>query len=74
MHEVDARGMACPLPLLKAKKALNGMVPGERLRVICTDPGSVRDFRVFCEQSGNLLLESSDADGVLTYVLQKRSG
>ena len=71
MHEVDARGMSCPLPLLKAKKALNAMAGGERLRVLSTDAGSVRDFRVFCEQSGNRLLEFSDVDGVYTYVLQK---
>ena len=72
MHEVDARGMACPLPLLKAKKALNGMGPGERVRVLSTDAGSVRDFRVFCEQSGDQLLESFCEDGIYTYVLQKR--
>lgn len=72
MQEVDARGMSCPLPLLKAKKALNGMAPGERVRVLSTDPGSVRDFRVFCEQSGHRLLESSSEDGIYTYVLQKR--
>ena len=72
MHEVDARGLSCPLPLLKAKKALNGMGPGERVRVLSTDAGSVRDFRVFCEQSGDQLLESSCADGIYTYVLQKR--
>lgn len=72
MHEVDARGMSCPLPLLKAKKALNGMAGGERLRVLSTDAGSVRDFRVFCEQSGNLLLESGESEGVYVYVLQKR--
>ena len=72
MHEVDARGMACPLPLLKAKKALNGMGPGERVRVLSTDAGSVRDFRVFCEQSGDQLLEASCEDGIYTYVLQKR--
>jgi TusA-related sulfurtransferase len=73
MHEVDARGLSCPLPLLKAKKALNGMGPGERVRVLSTDSGSVRDFLVFCEQSGNQLLESSCADGTYTYVLQKRA-
>ncbi|HQY69870.1 MAG: sulfurtransferase TusA family protein [Gammaproteobacteria bacterium] len=72
MHEVDARGMSCPLPLLKAKKALNGMGPGERVRVLSTDPGSVRDFRVFCEQSGNELLEFSCEDDIYTYVLRKR--
>ena len=73
MHEVDARGMACPLPLLKAKKALNGMGPGERVRVLSTDAGSVRDFRVFCEQSGDQLLETACEGGIYTHVLQKRA-
>jgi len=74
MLEVDARGMSCPLPLLKAKKALNGMAAGECVRVLSTDAGSVRDIRVFCEQSGNRLLESScDSAGVYTYVLEKRA-
>ena len=72
MYEVDARGMSCPLPLLKAKKALSGMGPGERVRLLSTDAGSVRDLRVFCEQSGNQLLECSCEDGIYTYVLQKR--
>jgi len=70
--EVDARGLSCPLPLLKAKQALNRMAAGERLRVVATDAGSVRDFRVFCEQSGNRLIEASENEGVYTYLLQKR--
>lgn len=70
--EVDARGLSCPLPLLKAKQALNRLAAGERLRVVATDSGSVRDFRVFCEQSGNRLIEASEDDGVYTYLLQKR--
>ena len=74
MHEVDARGMSCPLPLLKTKKALNTMSAGECVRVLSTDAGSVRDFRAFCEQTGNLLLEFSLVDGVYTHVLQKRPG
>ena len=69
--EVDARGLACPMPLLKAKRALNGMQAGERLRVLSTDQGSVRDFRVFAEQSGNSLLASEEAAGVYTFILQK---
>ncbi len=68
---LDATGLECPLPLLKAKQALNRMQSGQSLRVLATDPGSVRDFRVFCEHSGHLLLESSEADGVYSYVLQK---
>lgn len=70
--ELDATGLACPMPLLKAKRALNVMQSGQRLRVLATDQGSVRDFRVFAEQSGNLLLDSSEAAGVYSYLLQKR--
>lgn len=68
---VDAIGLACPMPLLKAKRALNGMQVGQRLRVLATDQGSVRDFRVFAEQSGHQLLESAEVEGVYTYLLQK---
>jgi tRNA 2-thiouridine synthesizing protein A len=70
--EVDATGLACPMPLLKAKRALNSMQVGQRLRVLATDQGSVRDFRVFAEQSGHLLLESAEVDGVYRYLLEKR--
>ncbi len=70
--ELDATGLACPMPLLKTKRALNGMQSGQRLRVLATDQGTVRDFRVFAEQSGHLLLDSSDAHGVYSYLLQKR--
>ena len=68
---VDAIGLACPMPLLKAKRALNGMQVGQRLRVLATDQGSVRDFRVFAEQSGHHLLESTEEQGVYIYLLQK---
>lgn len=70
--EVDARELRCPMPLLKAKRALNGMAPGQRLRVLATDSGSERDFRVFAEQSGHALLASEESGGVYTYLLQKR--
>ena len=69
--EVDATGLACPMPLLKAKRALNAMQSGQRVRVLATDQGSVRDFCVFAEQSGHLLLDSAEAEGVYTYLLQK---
>ena len=68
---VDARGLACPMPLLKAKRALNGMEAGQRLEVVATDQGSVRDFEVFASQSGHALLESSEHEGVYTYLLEK---
>ncbi len=70
--EVDARGLDCPMPLLKAKRALNAMNSGEQLRVLATDSGSQRDFRVFAEQSGHLLLESAVAAGVYSYLLEKQ--
>ena len=55
--EVDARGLNCPLPILKSKKALADMESGQVLKVICTDAGSVRDFQAFCKQTGNELLQ-----------------
>jgi tRNA 2-thiouridine synthesizing protein A len=73
INEVDAKGLSCPLPLLKAKQALNRMNKGEMLVVWATDAGSVRDFKVFAEQSGNRLLESSEQDGVYRYLLLKGS-
>ena len=71
MQELDARGLQCPMPLLKAKRALNGLQPGQRLRIVATDQGSVRDFQVFCEQSGNLLVSSQESQGEYTHVLEK---
>ena len=71
---LDASGLTCPMPLLKAKKALNGMQPGMLLRVIATDPGSVRDFEVFSAQSGHALLESRQEDGSYFYLLKKKGG
>jgi TusA-related sulfurtransferase len=72
LRELDTCGLDCPLPLLKAKQQLNAMASGEILRVHATDPGSQRDFRVFAEQSGHALLESSERDGVFIYILRKR--
>lgn len=69
--ELDARGLDCPLPLLKAKQALNGLPPGARLRVVATDPGSQRDFAAFCRLAGHQLLESDEEQGVYRYLLQK---
>ena len=69
--ELDAKGLECPMPLLKAKRALNSMAVGQRLRVLATDQGSVRDFKVFAEQSGHLLLSSEESDGVFMHLLQK---
>ncbi|MFT6287700.1 MAG: tRNA 2-thiouridine synthesizing protein A [Halieaceae bacterium] len=70
--ELDAVGLLCPMPLLKAKRALNVMASGEKLRITATDQGSVRDFQVFAEQSGHTLLASEENDGVYVHLLQKR--
>jgi TusA-related sulfurtransferase len=70
---LDARGLTCPMPLLKAKKALNEMAAEELLRVLATDPGSVRDFEVFARQSGNELLEADHDGEVYRYLLKKRA-
>lgn len=61
--ELDARGLICPLPILKAKKALSDMHSGEVLKVLATDPGSVRDFQAFARQTGNDLLDQQALQG-----------
>lgn len=60
--DLDARGLNCPLPILRAKKALNDMATGQILRVVTTDPGSVRDFNAFALQTGNELVSSTETD------------
>ncbi|MEH6570463.1 MAG: sulfurtransferase TusA family protein [Halioglobus sp.] len=69
--ELDTMGLLCPMPLLKAKRALNAMESGQHLRVLATDQGSVRDFQVFAVHSGNTLISSEEKDGVLIHVLCK---
>ena len=70
--EVDARGLNCPLPILKAKKALSEMQSGQLLKVVCTDPGSTRDFQAFAKQTGNELVEQQTVDGELIHILKRR--
>lgn len=70
-HELDARGLNCPLPILQAKKALKGLAAGDVLRILATDPGSVKDFEAFAKQTGNELLESSEQGGEFHYLLKK---
>ncbi len=69
--ELDASGLNCPLPILKAKKALAGLMSGQTLRVIATDPGAVRDFEKFAQQMQHELLESSAEEGRFVFVLRK---
>jgi len=71
-REVDARGLNCPLPILRTKKALNDMSSGQVVRILATDPGSVRDFRAFSRQTGNELLQSDEASGEFVFLLRKK--
>ena len=71
--DLDTRGLRCPLPLLKAKRALAELQPGALLRVYATDSGSVRDFKVYAEHSGHRLISSDDDDGIFIHVLEKNS-
>ncbi|MFK5970892.1 MAG: sulfurtransferase TusA family protein [Candidatus Marithrix sp.] len=71
-QELDASGLNCPLPILRAKKTLNGMESGQLLRIIATDPGSVKDFEAFAKQTGNELMESGEEGGKYTFLLKKK--
>ena len=70
-QELDARGLNCPLPILRAKKAINGLESGQVLRIIATDPGSVKDFEAFAKQTGNELMDSSESGGEFTFLMKK---
>ena len=70
--ELDTRGLNCPLPILKAKKALADMASGELLRVVSTDPGSMRDFQAFARQTGNDLVEQTQLDSEFVHLLRRR--
>jgi len=68
---LDAKGLNCPLPILKAKKALKSLESGNTLQVESTDPGSVADFAAFCRTTGNELVEQNEEGGVWTYLIRK---
>lgn len=70
-QELDARGLNCPLPILRAKKAINGLASGQVLHIIATDPGSVKDFEAFAKQTGNTLLESFEQGGEFHFLIKK---
>ena len=70
-QELDATGLNCPLPILRAKKTLGTMSSGQVLRIIATDPGSVKDFEAFAKQTGNQLLESGEEGGKYTFLIKK---
>ncbi len=68
---LDATGLNCPLPILRAKKALNGLETGKVLRIIATDPGSVKDFEAFAKQTGNALMSSTEEGGKFMFLMRK---
>jgi tRNA 2-thiouridine synthesizing protein A len=70
-QELDASGLNCPLPILRAKKTLNGMGSGEVLHIIATDPGAVKDFEAFAKQTGNELVESREDGGKFYFLMKK---
>ena len=70
-QELDATGLNCPLPILRAKKALASLDSGKVLRIIATDPGSVKDFDAFAKQTGNELLESTEEGGKYFFMIKK---
>ena len=70
--EIDTSGLNCPLPILKAKKALTELQSGQTLKVIATDPGSWRDFEAFAKQTGNTLVSQEKTEANFVYVLQRR--
>ena len=70
--ELDARGLNCPLPILRTKKALTDMASGQVLKVMATDPGSVKDFQAFSRQTGNTLLASENANSEFVFFMKKK--
>ncbi|HQU16023.1 MAG: SirA family protein [Chromatiales bacterium 21-64-14] len=70
-QELDATGLQCPLPILRAKKALSGMQSGQVLHIRATDPGTLKDFEAFAQQTGNELLESREDGGQYRFLIKK---
>ncbi len=69
---LDVKGMACPLPVLRANKALRGLAAGERLRVLATDRAAIADFKAFCRETGHDLVAWSEDSGTLSFVIRKK--
>jgi tRNA 2-thiouridine synthesizing protein A len=69
--EIDARGLNCPLPILRTRKGINTLASGQVVKIIATDPGSVKDLEAFCKQTGNEMLESSQQDGEYHFNIRK---
>ncbi len=70
--ELDVRGLGCPLPILRSKKSLTDMSSGQVLKIVATDPGSVKDMQAFCKQTGNELLSSSEDSKTYVFFVRKK--
>jgi tRNA 2-thiouridine synthesizing protein A len=70
--ELDVRQLACPLPILRAKRSLSAMSSGQVIRIVATDPGAMNDFEVFCRQTGNELVSSLDEGGEYVFLIRRR--
>ena len=71
-REIDTRGLNCPLPILRTKKSLADVQSGQVLKIVATDPGSVKDFETFARQTGHVLLSHAEANGEFTFYLKKK--
>ena len=71
-HVLDVKGLACPLPVLRAKKAMRDVAPGDILEVLATDPGTVKDFEAFCATTKHQLVDWRDDAGVFTFLIRKK--
>ena len=71
---LDAKGLNCPLPILRAKKAIGALKPGDVLEILATDPGAVKDFEAFSRSTGHELMEWSQTDGIYRFLLKKKAG
>jgi tRNA 2-thiouridine synthesizing protein A len=70
---LDAKGMSCPLPVLRANRSLRSMAPGEKLRVLATDRAAIADFKAFCQETGHSLIAMSEEAGILSFVIRRRA-
>jgi tRNA 2-thiouridine synthesizing protein A len=71
-QELDTRGLSCPLPILKTKKSLNGLSSGQVLKIVATDPGSVKDMQAFARQTGHALISSGEENSEFVFYLRKK--
>ena len=71
-QELDTRGLSCPLPILKTKKSLNGLSTGQVLKIVATDPGSVKDMQAFARQTGHVLISSSEENREFVFYMRKK--